>query len=186
MISDIRPSSPGVGRTRWRRTVLVLGIVAVVLWAATRTTGGFTYTPNQPARPTPPPGELTTLTADEFDGVLVGLRGRPVIVNVWASWCAPCRAEMPLLQRTASSGRGDVVILGVASKDSRGPAGEFMEEFGVTYPNVFDQSGEIRRRLRLRGFPTTYVFASDGVLRSTIVGGLTEQRLAAIIADVTS
>ena len=59
-----------------------------------------------------------------------------------------------------------------------------MREFGVTYPNVFDVSGDIRAQMGLRGFPTTYVFDADGTLRTTIVGGLTEQRLAAVLADL--
>ena len=77
-----------------------------------------------------------------------------------------------------------MVILGVASKDLPDNSLAFMEEFGVTYPNVFDSSGEIRARLGLRGFPTTLVFGADGRLRTTIVGGLTEQRLAAILEDL--
>ncbi|MEO6122375.1 MAG: TlpA disulfide reductase family protein [Ilumatobacteraceae bacterium] len=133
---------------------------------------------------TPADGELTPLSADEFEGVLVGLRGRPVIVNIWASWCAPCRTETPLLERTWESGADGVAIIGVASKDSAGPARQFMDEFGVTFPNVFDESGDIRRRLGLRGFPTTYVFDSDGNLQTTIVGGLTEPRLASILQDL--
>ena len=126
------------------------------------------------------------MSADEFEGVLVGLKGTPVIVNVWASWCAPCRTETPLLERTWESSDHDIVILGVASKDDERPAVDFMDEFDVTFPNIFDFSGDIRSRLGLRGFPTTYVFAADGILRSTIVGGLTEQRLAAVIEDLQS
>ena len=126
----------------------------------------------------------SSVPADEFESILVGQLGTPVIVNVWASWCAPCRTETPLLERTSAEVDGDVVILGVASKDISASAGAFMDEFDVTYANVFDGSGDIRARLGVRGFPSTYVFGADGVLRSTIVGGLTEQRLAAVLADL--
>ena len=61
---------------------------------------------------------------------------------------------------------------------------ELLEEFGVSYPNVFDTSGEIRRALGLRGFPTTYVFDAAGNLRTTIIGGVSEQRLAAVLDDL--
>jgi len=122
--------------------------------------------------------------ADEFEGILVGLHGRPVIVNVWASWCPPCRAETPLLERTWEATRDRVTILGIASKDAPSAALSFMAEFGVSYVNIFDGSGDIRARLGLRGFPTTYVFGPDGTLRTTIVGGLTEQRLAAVLEDI--
>jgi cytochrome c biogenesis protein CcmG/thiol:disulfide interchange protein DsbE len=124
------------------------------------------------------------LTEADFEGVLVGLRGTPVIVNIWASWCAPCRTETPLLERTWEAHKNDVVILGVDSKDYPASGLAFMDEFNVSYPNVFDTSGDIRYRLGLRGFPTTYVFDADGKLRTTVVGGLTEQRLAAILQDL--
>ena len=112
------------------------------------------------------------------------LAGRPALLNVWASWCAPCRAETPLLERTWRSNPQDVVIVGVASKDTPGPAAEFMGEFDVTFSNILDETGDIRRRLGLRGFPTTYVFDTDGRLRTTVVGGLTEPRLASILQDL--
>ena len=78
------------------------------------------------------------------------------------------------------------MIIGVNSRDQRVGALAFMDEFDVTFTNIFDESGEIRRRLGVRGFPSTYVFGADGKLRTTVVGGLTEQRLASIIADVTA
>lgn len=136
-------------------------------------------------RPLPLPDEqLADVTPASFGGLLVGLRGTPVVVNVWASWCPPCRAEMPLLQRAANQYRGRVVFLGVASKDSRGAAAGFLDKVGVTYPNVFDVSGDVRAELGLRGFPTTYLFDAAGELRQAVVGGITEPRLAAQLEDL--
>lgn len=132
-----------------------------------------------------PGGPLEPITSAEFDGILVGLRGTPVIVNVWASWCAPCRTEMPLLERAARTFDGRVAFLGVASRDARDDAQAFLDDIGVTYPNVFDATGDIRRALSLRGFPTTYVFDADGRLLHAIVGGVSEQRLAAQLEDLT-
>jgi thiol-disulfide isomerase/thioredoxin len=169
----------------WGRIGLLL-VAAVTVFFVTRPSSSPAFVAEGPAVDAPPPGVLTELTADEFEGVLVGLRGRPVIVNVWASWCAPCRTETPLLERTSQAHRTDIVIIGVNSRDQRAGALAFMDEFDVTFTNIFDQSGEIRRRLGVRGFPSTYVFGADGKLRTTVVGGLTEQRLASIIADVTA
>lgn len=170
-----------------RRTKLLalLALVAIVGYAVTRPASEASFQASGTPLPLPEAGRLTELSADDFEGVLVGLRGTPVIVNVWASWCAPCRTETPLLERTWEAHSGEVVILGVASKDVFASSLAFMKEFGVTYSNVFDSSGEIRARLGLRGFPTTYVFGADGTLRTTIVGGLTEQRLAAILEDLS-
>lgn len=116
--------------------------------------------------------------------MLLGLRGTPVVVNVWASWCPPCRAEMPLLNRAADDFAGRVVFLGVASRDSPAAAGAFLDEIGVGYVNLFDTTGEIRSDLGLTGFPTTYLFDAQGELRDAVIGGITEQRLAAQLEDL--
>jgi len=131
-----------------------------------------------------PTEQLAPVSDTDFGQILVGRQGKPVVVNVWASWCAPCRAEMPLLQRASRSYDGRVAFVGVASRDSRGAARKFLAEVGVTYPNLFDDSGAVRRALGLRGFPTTYVFDADGVLRETVVGGITEPKLAAQLEDL--
>jgi cytochrome c biogenesis protein CcmG, thiol:disulfide interchange protein DsbE len=162
----------------------VVIIAAAVGYALTRPVSTPSFFASGPAQELPAAGRLTPLAESEFEGVLVGLRGTPVIVNIWASWCAPCRTEAPLLERTWRSHGGDVMILGVASRDQPDAALDFLEEFGVSYPNVFDTSGEIRRALGLRGFPTTYVFDAAGNLRTTIIGGVSEQRLAAVLDDL--
>ena len=111
------------------------------------------------------------------------LRGQVWLLNVWASWCAPCRTEMPLLQRAADTYAGRAVILGIASKDDHAAAAAFLDDLDITYPNVFDQSGQIRVALGLNAYPTTYVFGTDGTIRARVDGGVSEQRLAALIED---
>ena len=165
--------------------LVVIGAVAVVaVVVALRPTPTPAFRADGAPLALPDAGVLTATTGDEFEGMLVGLRGRPVIVNVWASWCVPCRSEAPLLARAARD-QSRVVIVGVASKDLPEPARRFMDDYDMKYVNVFDATSEIRRRLDLRGFPTTYVFDRDGVLVSTIYGGLTERALAGAIDSVT-
>jgi len=164
---------------------VVAGVAVVVLAGKALTTPASDFAASGQARPVPPPAQLTPASADEFEGILVGLRGRPVIVNVWASWCGPCRTEAPLLAEAGREHPDDLVILGVASKDAFGAAAEFMDDYGLDFSNVFDESGDIRQRLGLRGFPTTYVFDRSGALVATVVGGISEQRLAAQIDDLT-
>lgn len=174
------PSGP-----RARTKLIAVAVLALlVVYAVTRPSNETSFEASGTPRPLPIAGELTAMSADAFEGVMVGLRGKAVIVNIWASWCSPCRTETPLLERTWKAHGSDVVILGVGSKDVPSNLLAFMGEFGVSYPNVFDRSGEIRARLGLRGFPTTYVFGADGILRTTIVGGLTEQRLGAVLEDL--
>ena len=170
-------------RTR-TKVIALVALAAIVVYAVTRPTSEVRFEASGPPLTTPPAGALTELTADEFEGVLVGLRGKAVIVNIWASWCAPCRTETPLLERAWEAHSDEVTILGVASKDIASESLAFIDEFDVTFPNVFDATGEIRSRLGLRGFPTTYVFDRNGTLQTTIIGGLTEQRLAAVLEDI--
>jgi thiol-disulfide isomerase/thioredoxin len=174
-------------RTRLLR--LAAGIVA--LWLAVYAFSSLGSEPDLPdfaadgdAVDLPAPGQLPTTLVTEFEGMIVGAAGAPVIVNVWGSWCAPCRAEMPLLQLAASEHEGEVIFLGVASNDDRASALEFIRDVGVEYPNVFDESGGIGRALELSAFPTTYVFDADGVLINRVEGGVSEQRLAGLIDDV--
>ncbi len=131
----------------------------------------------------PAVGSLPSVTIEEFGGMVAGQEGRPVVVNVWASWCAPCRTEMPLLESAATAFAGRVIILGVASNDDPNSALAFLRELGVTYPNVFDSTGEIRVALALTAYPTTYVFDPDGTVRARVDGGISEQRLAGLIED---
>ena len=178
------PDAAASRSTPRTKLIAVIAVIAIAGYALTRTSDAPAFAPTGDPVALPAAGKLTELSADEFEGVLVGLRGTPVIVNIWASWCAPCRTETPLLERTWRAHGDEVMIIGVASKDAPSGALAFMSEFEVGYPNVFDSSGQIRARMGLRGFPTSYVFGADGKLRTTIMGGLTEQRLAAILEDL--
>jgi cytochrome c biogenesis protein CcmG/thiol:disulfide interchange protein DsbE len=164
------------------RLVAVVVALAVGL-SACASSGLKAFTATGPALPLPSDGALADAGRREFEGILVGLRGRAVVVNVWASWCGPCRVEAPLLQRAARRYGDDVVFLGIDSKDERAAGREFLRHYGITYPNLFDGSGAIRHALELRGFPTTYIFGRDGDLVASVVGGISEQTLAARVAD---
>ncbi len=131
----------------------------------------------------PAPGDFPSVSLDDFTGILAGQEGRPVVVNIWASWCAPCRTEMPLLQNAADTYAGEAVILGVASNDDPREAKRFLDDLGLDYPNVFDATGEIRVALGVSAYPTTYVFGPDGTIKSRVNGGISEQRLAGLIED---
>lgn len=169
--------------------VLVVAAIAVggVVAVTTLAPAGPVASYDADAEPVDvPSAQLAVVTKTQFDGILVGLRGTPVVVNLWASWCAPCRAEMPLLQRAAADYEGRIVFLGVASKDRRSEAEKFLDEVDVTYPSVFDASGDVRSGLGLRGFPTTYFFDKTGTLVASWTGGITEPKLAAQLEDLAS
>lgn len=176
------PTLPAPSRLRWGLLAAAL-TAAFVLAAGLRGGAAAPFRPTGTARPAPPAGSLEPAGIEAFNGIMVGLRGRPVVVNVWASWCGPCRTEAPLLQRAAARNEGDVIFLGVDSKDDYPSGRAFLDRYRIRYPNLFDQDGSIRRALNMRGFPTTYIFDRQGRLQSTVFGGISEQTLAARLAD---
>ena len=102
---------------------------------------------------------------------LASLRGQAVVLNFWASWCAPCREETPLLQAGWERWRGKgVVFVGVNVKDFRGDARSFMRRFGVSYPNVYDGKGSTVGRYGVTGFPETYFVPARGRVVYRIAG----------------
>lgn len=185
-MAAVAPAATSSTDKRRRVAVVVAVVVVVAGWA------GWTAL-RQPALPEfvasgepvelPADGEFPEVSLEQFEGMLVGQQGRPVVVNIWASWCAPCRTEMPLLDEAARSYGAEAVILGVASKDDPAEARRFLDDLDITYPNVFDESGQIRVALGLTAYPTTYVFGADGQLRARVNGGISEQRLAGLIED---
>ena len=88
--------------------------------------------------------------------------GRPTVVNLWASWCAPCVREMPMLQQTAQQAGERVRFVGVLTQDARDSAAALLEETGVTSPSYDDPDAIVRAKLRVTGLPVTLVFDRTG------------------------
>ena len=160
---------------RWCAATLAAGVFGLVGAACSRVPS-FSAS-GQPVA-LPPVGTLQAATDRDLAGMITGLRGRPVIVNLWASWCGPCRVEAPVLERAARYYGDRAVFIGVDAQDQIQPARSFIAAHGVTYPNVVDAGGTITQALGMRGFPTTYVFDGSGRLTAKIFGAISEQTLA--------
>lgn len=93
---------------------------------------------------------------------IAGLRGYPVLVNVWASWCGPCRLEMPTLQQVSAQRGKEVAFIGVNLKDNVDAARRFIRSFPVTYPSYEDPNGKIFNYYGLAGAPSTVFYRPDG------------------------
>lgn len=117
-----------------------------------------------------------TFSASRFGGgtlSLADLRGKGVVMNFFASWCVPCRAEAHDLEATHRKFRvRAIVFLGVdIQQDDWDDAYEFLKAFEMTYPAVRDVTGEIARKYQLVGLPTAYFIDKSGIIRSKVVGG---------------
>lgn len=114
---------------------------------------------------------------------LSNLRGRPVVINFWATWCGPCRAEMPELMRAATTD-ANLVLLAVNVQEEQTTVAGFAEEFAMTTPVVIDPEGAIRELYEVRGLPTTIFIDKGGRIDAIYAGALTptalEERLASI------
>jgi thiol-disulfide isomerase/thioredoxin len=121
--------------------------------------------------------ELPTFDVETYQKLLTQLRGTPVVVNVWAAWCGPCKAEAPLLHGASQTYGDRVQFLGVDIVDSLDGARGFIAEHGLAYPSVFDPSGAIRDSLGMIGQPVTVFYDADGEVVATYQGQLTQAAL---------
>lgn len=161
---------PSVAR---RRPILALAAVVLVATSCADDGGGAAPA-RSPAVPAVNATEAPLLPTDAaalpeldlagYDALRGQLEGTPILVNFWGSWCPPCRSEAPDLAEAHDRFGDRVQFLGVDILDSRGDARAFMEEFGWTYPSIFDPPGEIRDRLGLLGQPVTLFYDATGEL----------------------
>ena len=129
-----------------------------------------------PQQPDQEPAGAETLPPLSFDCLgggsldLARAPGVPTLVNLWGSWCAPCRKELPLLQEFADAAGDRVRVVGVISKDGVPQADSFADDAGVTFPAAFDGDGKLMTELGLNALPFTYFLDADGALVHTEVG----------------
>lgn len=133
-----------------------------------------------PAAPHGPPAVTVPCLGRPGSVRLAGLRGRPTLVNVWASWCGPCREEMPMLQAAHRRWGRSIRMLGIDSRDDTSSATAFLAATGVTYAQAVDTSGQLPSRLGSPGIPVTIGIDSAGVVVYQHAGQLHEADLAAI------
>ncbi len=116
---------------------------------------------------------------------LADYAGQPVMLNFWATWCGPCRNEMPALERAAQRYKGKLTILGINQGESRPTIAPFVEEFGLTFPIVLDEEQAIGADLyEVSGLPTTYFVDKSGVIRRLWIGEMNSIAIEEGIAEI--
>ena len=161
----------------------VVGFLGVLVWGMLNKqpiTGlsGITMV-NRPA----PDFILTTFKGTTIS--LEDLRGKPAVINFWASWCPPCRIEAPLIERTwrAYKNRG-LIFLGVNIQDRKEDALNYIREFNITYPNGPDPTGEISIDYGVSGLPVTFFVSSKGEVVRRWVGAIEKSVLISSIEEI--
>ena len=137
-------------------------------------------------RPEPLALSGTTLDGEPFD--LADLRGRIVVLNAWASWCTPCRAETPdLVALSATSDPDDIAVVGLNVTDDADAARAFVEEFDVPYPNLSDPDGALLRTVPgvpPASLPSTVILDREGRIAARVIGMTDAIELGTLIAQV--
>src|SRR5688572_21422448 len=132
-------------------TLTAILMIAVVAW------GVYQNSLDQPEGGPAPEFDLPLLSGDG-NFKLSDYRGQVVVINFWGSWCIPCREEAPMLQETYELYQDSgVVLVGIAVKDIRSDALEYIDEFNITYPNVMDRGAHLEEEYRTAGVPETFV-----------------------------
>jgi cytochrome c biogenesis protein CcmG, thiol:disulfide interchange protein DsbE len=151
-------------RLYWPVTVAAAALVGLLAYGVAGTGADTTLDEavREGRRVDPPKAQLQKL-GGEGTGSLADYKGQVVLVNVWASWCEPCRDELPLLERTHRRlERQGATVLGIDVKENSGAALEAVREFGLTYPNLRDPDGTYVREFGQTGYPETYVLDRQG------------------------
>ena len=187
-------------RPMWRRpSVIVAGAVIVVVGMVLLSSISFSGVENPATLPLVQDldredvGARDRDPAPDFDIPLLGegrfslsehlaTDGRPVFMNLWASWCFPCREEMPAIDVAAARHPG-VHFIGVAVQDELDPAEAFIDEIGVSYMIAFDRDGVVDRSYSPLGLPASYIISESGVILERMFGLLDEDLIDAKLAQ---
>ncbi|MEZ5222696.1 MAG: TlpA disulfide reductase family protein [Ilumatobacteraceae bacterium] len=165
-----RPRRPSA-----RRAVLAVFPVVALLAACGGDDGGDDSADRLPAI------ELSDLTTGDL--VDASALDGPAVVNLWATWCAPCRQEMPAFQ-AVSTEYDDVRFVGVNQGDAGDAAAEFLDEVGVTFDQYLDPNGELTNALEVVGLPATFVIDAEGTIVAVHNGALDEQGIRDLVAEL--
>ncbi len=160
----------------------LMGLIAVLAWGLTRQEPVTGLSGETRVGLHAPPFTIGLLDGGEM--TLSDLEG-PVVLNFWASWCAPCWEEAPGLERASRRFMPDgVTFLGINVQDSEAAARDYIDELGVTYPNGRDEDGAITVAYGVVGLPVTFFIGSGGIVERRWVGNIPESAVSSWVEDL--
>lgn len=160
------------------RLLVITALVVVATLAVVVLLGGSSNTADRPA----PGFPKQVLVGPRVS--LAQLRGQPVIVNFWASWCGPCKRELPQLERLSDLLRGRATLVGIDWGDSADRARAFIKRFHLTYPILRDADNSVGNDFGLAGLPTTFLIDRRGRIRVTLRGPQTVDTIERALKDL--
>ena len=165
----------------WDRKIVWLGLMALLLglgvaWISASRVPGEEALARTDRPPAPQAGfaapDFTLETRDGETANLADLRGQVVLLNFWATWCPPCRAEMPAIQDVYDGYRDQgFTVLAVDVGEGEAQVAAFADEGGFTFPILMDRDGTVSRRYQVRAMPSTFFIDQEGVIREVTLGG---------------
>lgn len=160
---------------RWSTLMLVLFVAGVGwIWRSSISAGEVTegHIPAPREGFAAPDFQLELLRGGKVR--LADLRGKVVVINLWASWCPPCRAEMPALARAYAENRErgiEILAVNMTYQDNAQAAAAFVQEYGLDFKIPMDMQGEVGRLYQLRALPTTFFVDREGIIQRVVIGG---------------
>jgi cytochrome c biogenesis protein CcmG, thiol:disulfide interchange protein DsbE len=166
--------------------LFIVGIM-LLLWMALQPGGEQSVAQSAPQAPEQgkPASNFTSPALSGSEVALADYSGDVVVVNFWATWCPPCKAEMPGINNFYEAHRDDgLVVLAVNAQESESQVRPFIEASGFTFPVLLDPVGSVVNQYQVHSFPTTIIIDRDGVVRHIQVGMISEEELEGIIAPL--
>ncbi|HEX3841096.1 MAG TPA: TlpA disulfide reductase family protein [Acidimicrobiales bacterium] len=177
--------TPGRRRRIASAGILVVVVIAsIAIWQAESSSSPSSSNPLVGRTGQPAPAVSLPSLSDLGQRVsLAAFLGKPLVVNFWASWCIPCRTEMPLLEQAFQAEHGKVQFLGIDANDTQGAGRAFLDQVHVTYPAAFDANGAVATQFSLFGLPTTLFISPSGTIVGRYIGQLHPDTLQAALEE---